>query len=209
MIAPISKYQLYIAGLLIGLFAVLAALNAFIVIRNLRSEKYISPFPIVGGVAGFAGFLLTPSLRHYAWAPLILDYGTAVVIFFGIPMLIRESWQISDFNLVREYIACDDHREIRLRFHKANIFTIRIKIKRQAGELGLVELNTHGEWRQDGGALFLNIGADTAVFDQTENELRVKKSFDVFERRNETDMVKMKETSLSNVVFTLSRKRES
>ncbi len=209
MIASLPKYQLYIAGLLIGVFAVLAALNAFIVIRNLRSENYISSFPIVGGVAGFAGFLLTPSLRNYAWAPLILDYGTAVVIFFGIPMMIRESWQISDFNLVREYIACDDHREIRLRFQKANIFTIRIKIKRQAGELGLVELNTHGEWRQDGVALFLKIGADTAVFDQIENELRVKKSFDGFERRSETDLEKSKETSLSNVVFTLSRKRES
>jgi len=209
MIASLPKFQLYIAALLVGVFAVLAALNAFIVIRNLRSEKYVSPFPIVGGVAGFAGFLLTRSLRIYAWAPLILDYGTAVVIFYGFPKTIRECWQISDFNLVREYIACEDHREIRLRFHKDNIFTIRIKIKRQAGELGLVELNISGEWRQDGGALFLKIGADTAVFDQTEDELRAKKSFDVLERRNETDMEKKKETSLSNVVFTLSRKRES
>ncbi|MBO0860149.1 MAG: hypothetical protein J2P21_17090 [Chloracidobacterium sp.] len=142
---------------------------------------------------------MTPSLRNYAWAPLILDYGTAVVIFFGIPRMIRELWQTSDFKLVREYIACDDHREIRLRLHKADLFTIRIKIKRRAGELGLVELNTSGEWRQYGGALFLKIGADTALFDQTENELRVKKNFDVVER----DMEKMKETSLSDVVFHL------
>src|SRR5262245_9068314 len=170
MIASIPKYQLYIAGLFIGVFGLFAALNAFIVIRNLRSEKYISSFPIVGGMAGVAGFLLTPSLRKYAWAPLLLDYGTVSVII-AIPKLIRELWQISDFNLVREYIACDDRREIRLRFHKANIFTIRIKIKRQVGELGLVELNTSGDWRQDGGALFLEIRADTAVFDQIENEL--------------------------------------
>jgi hypothetical protein len=189
-------------------FGVFAALNAFIVIRNLISEKYISSFPIVGGMAGVAGFLLTPSLRNYAWAPLFLDYGTASVII-AIPKLIRELWQISDFNLVREYIACDDHREIRLRFHKANIFTIRIKIKRQSGELGLVELNIHGEWSQDGEELILKIGDDIAVFDQTEDELRVRKSFDVFERRNETDMEKNKEISLSNVVFTLSRKRGS
>ncbi|MBO0726066.1 MAG: hypothetical protein J2P52_10740 [Blastocatellia bacterium] len=37
MIASISKYQLYIAGLLVGVFAVLTALNAFIIIRNLKS----------------------------------------------------------------------------------------------------------------------------------------------------------------------------
>src|SRR5262245_50514374 len=156
MIASLPKYQLYVAGLFVVVFAALAALNAFTVIRNLRPEEYVSPFPIVGGMAGVAGVLLTPGLRNYAWAHLLLAYGSASLII-AIPILIRELWQTSDFRLVREYIACDDHREVRLRFHKANIFTIQIKIKRRAGELGLVELNTSGEWGQDGGALLLKI----------------------------------------------------
>lgn len=198
--------MLYVAVLLIGLFVAFAALNAFIAISNLRSEKYCSPLPILGGVTGFAGFLLMPSLRSYAWIPLILDYGTAGVIFIAIPMLIRESWQTSDFKLVREYIACDDRREIRLRFHRADIFTLQIKIKRQAGELGLIELNTRGEWRRDGNTMLLKIGADTAIFDEIGNELRVRKSFNGFEERTERDLVKSEETSLNNIAFT-ARKR--
>jgi hypothetical protein len=89
----------------LALFVLVAALNWFIFLRNyVKREQYVSMIPLIGGLAGCVGCALVSDLRVYAWAPLLLDPATLMHLL-ALPFILKEVWQTSRFNLVREYEA--------------------------------------------------------------------------------------------------------
>ncbi len=63
-----------------------------------------SIIPLVGGFCLGTGALLLPSLRPYAWAAVLPDWGTLVVVVSH-SWLVREVWATCWFNLMEEYIG--------------------------------------------------------------------------------------------------------
>ena len=154
-----------LAILAISIFVLFALANLYIFISSLviGGERHVSMFPLVGGVCGCIGFAVIPSLRFYAWLPLLLDASTTA-IFFAIPTLVFDVWKTSSPNLVSEYIAVADNRRVVIRLFRRQVFTLKYQVSRKPNETGLTELNTIGEWLEEAEMLRLKIGETRITF---------------------------------------------
>ena len=154
-----------IAAGLMALGGGVSILNWIMLIAALRTGRFVSAVPLIGGFCLGAGALLLPVLRPYAWAALLLDCGT-VATLVALPRIIRTEWQTCGWNLLEEYVGNRGNMTVRLRLFRRGAFTLRWDIKRQPGELGLVSLGNVGTWERKAEALVLQIGEDRAVFGQ-------------------------------------------
>ena len=77
---------------LIALFALSAVGHACCIARFLVKGTHFSSLPLLGGILGGVGFLLTPypTLRHLWWLPSILDYGSVPWLLSGCVVLVRK-----------------------------------------------------------------------------------------------------------------------
>ncbi len=149
----------------VSVFVVFATLNAFILVRNsIKHDRYVSMIPLIGGLSGFLGCLALPTLRYYAVAPLILDVGTATALVWGLPYMLKEMWQTSRYNLLREFIGFTNRKTIRLQLVRHGIFTLKQDFERAPGELGIIACSTIGEWFQANDELRLKIYGREAVY---------------------------------------------
>ena len=156
-----------VAILGISVFVILALINLLIFISSLiiGGERHVSMLPLIGGVCGCIGFTLIPSLRFYAWLPLLLDAGTAT-IFFAISTLTYDAWKTSSPNLLAEYVALADNRKATIRLFKRQVFTLKYQVSRKPDETGLTELSTIGEWLEEAEMLRLEIGETRIIFEK-------------------------------------------
>lgn len=141
------------ATIALGVFAVLAAINLYIAIRDWETSReaasYPSTVPLVGGIAGMAGCLAFAPLQPYAWAPLLLDAGTAGYLVLGLPSILKERWQFSSFNLLREYRATGIAAKTgTLHLYKSGLFTLRLDFHRTGDELGISQFTRVGAWQE-------------------------------------------------------------
>lgn len=189
---------------LIGIFGLLALLNLSCLVSTYVTRKHSSTVPLIGGVSGCIGFLLSPNLRVYAWLPLILDVGTALFIY-AIPKIGKELWQTSRFNLLKEYVGRKSgQKDVTIKLFKRGILIIEQSFVSntfdRADNVSLVHLSNLGEWAERACRLEFQIAEKKALFAITGSKELEKilqlEGFDFYE--------KDEATSLKNIEFTLT-----
>jgi hypothetical protein len=70
------------AIILLLIFAILAAFNAWTVINFLLTRRRASAIPLIGGVAGAIATQLLPAhhVQSLWWLPLLADYGSVPIL---------------------------------------------------------------------------------------------------------------------------------
>ena len=129
-----------------------------------HTKRFHSTVPFIGAVMLGAGMLMTPATYPYAWTSVLLDYGT-LILLLSAPQLVHEFWSTCRINMLREYLGETDTKTVRLCLFKHCVFTMRIDIRRGAGECGLINTGMIGRWSRNNGRLTLNTGSESAVFD--------------------------------------------
>lgn len=66
---------------LIALGGFIAVMNWATVIATRLTGRFHSAVPLIGAVLLAAGLALLPRTRHYAWAAVLADYGTLILLF--------------------------------------------------------------------------------------------------------------------------------
>ena len=73
-------------------------------------------------------------------------------------------------NLIAEYVALTEDRKVKIRLFKQQIFTLKYQVNRQSNEVGLIELNTVGNWLEDTETLKLGIDSTQIIFERAYSE---------------------------------------
>jgi hypothetical protein len=141
------------AAIGLGVFALFALLNLNLAIRGWKTARgdgaLRSTIPLIGGIAGALGCLGFEALQPYAWAPLMLDPGSAGFLVLALPGIARERWRFSSFNLLREYRATGDGTKTgTLRLYKSGVFVLRLDFHRAENELGISQFSRVGTWQE-------------------------------------------------------------
>lgn len=155
-----------LAWVLIGLFVALALANVGMFLATGLTGRNHSMAPLLGGLLGVVGFLLTPRLRSYAWLPPLLDPGTAFALFLGLPYLLNELWRTSRYNLIARYTGSLGNRAGELRLFRKEVLVLRQSFSRPPDQSGTTELSIVGTWRWEEDRLVLRFGEQTAVFEE-------------------------------------------
>ena len=137
----------------LGIFLLFGSLNLYFVVRNCTAagpkELLRSTVPLIGGIAGIVGFMGVDTLKQYAWAPLILDIGSAGFLFLSLPRIFKEWWQFSAFNLQQEYRSTTvSAKTATLRLYKSGVFVLRLDFHRQENERGIGQFSRLGTWQK-------------------------------------------------------------
>jgi len=133
-----------------------------------RTKRFHSAVPLFGAALLGVGMFVLPVTRPFCWMALILDYGTLALLLVS-PRILREVWDTSRFNLVREYLGQAGTKTAKIRLFRRSVFTIRLEIHRPPGECGLVRAGMVGTWQREGTQLTLRSEAESAVFDLIRN----------------------------------------
>jgi hypothetical protein len=188
------------AAVLIVLGVFVALLNWWSLYSSYRDKRFYSPVPLVGATLLGAGMFILPTCRRYCWSAIFLDYGT-LALLAAFPVLAREAWSTSTFNLMCEYLGQADTRTVHLRLFRRGIFTIRLEVRRSPGECGLTSAGQIGTWRRKGSQLTLQVKGESALFeaigDAPTEMLRQSLGFPSWE--SSTDL------SLSEVDFVITQ----
>jgi hypothetical protein len=155
--------QQTLAGVLIAIGAILSLLNWAALFCSLRTGRFVSGVPLVGGVCLGTGAFLLPVLRPYAGVAVLLDLGT-VALLLSIPSIIRQEWATCRVNLLEEYIGQRGITTVSLRLFRRGHFTLRWEINRPPGESGTVGMGNVGTWEREADTLVLRIGENRSVF---------------------------------------------
>ncbi len=155
--------QQTIAVVLITFGAIVSLLNWATLLCTLRTGRFISGVPLVGGVCLGTGAVLLPALRPYAGLAVLLDWGT-VALLLAVPRIAREAWATCRINLLEEYVGRRGITIVSLRLFRRGVFTLRWDIERSPGEYGIVGMGHVGTWERESDTLALRIGENCAVF---------------------------------------------
>ena len=81
-----------------GAFLLVAFGNLGIALRWYAHRKSGSFVPLVGGFSGVGACVTLPSqtLRHWWWIPLIVDLGSAYLVFATVVFLLRRAFKAAD-----------------------------------------------------------------------------------------------------------------
>ena len=140
---------LALAVLLISIGSYVSLCNWMILYQSFRYEKSNSTVPFIGGIFLVFGFLLIPSLHPIGWLAFVLDYGFLTGII-GLPVLFREIWSMSPFNLLHELRSVGKSPAITIKLYRdgAAMFSMDHKVI----QLGLVGFG--GRWRNSADNIF-------------------------------------------------------
>ena len=152
------------AAILIGLGGFIAIMNWASVIATRRTGRFHSTVPLVGAVFLAAGLALLPATRNYAWAAILVDYGT-LILLYSLPRLVREAWETSRYNLLAEYRGVRGIMTAQVSLYLGDICIIRHDMKRASGESGMASMSRVGTWSQNGQRLVLQVGDTSAQFE--------------------------------------------
>jgi len=157
----VNLYKL-LAYALIGCGSSIIILNWAMVYSSWRTSRSHSAVPLIGAALCGFGLLIIPLLRSYAWAVVLIDYGT-LIFFYSLPRIIREMWQTSHYNLVAQYHGSSGPLAVCIRLFQRGIFTIDYHIQRNPDQAGLVRSSNVGTWRQEGEDLRLQIDKQSTL----------------------------------------------
>lgn len=177
-----SLYTIAVGLMTLG--SMLAALNWLYLFLTWYTGRFHSAIPLIGGLFLGVGMLLLPTTRPYAWAGVLLDYGTMIAVF-AVPYLINEWWSTSQFNLVEEYGGQLGNKTVNLRLFRRGIFTMEQQLHRLREERVLMATGTIGDWQREPSRLLLRRGEKMAILESSANAeprlLRLTKDFPDFE----------------------------
>lgn len=165
-----------IATAFLVLWLLFLLVNARSCYRTHVKKQFTSSIPLVGGLFGMVGFLLTPELKWWCWLAVLMDYGS-VVLLLALPKVAGELWQTSSINLINEFIGEDGSREVRIKLYKSGVFVIKHRIGRPKDEPGLIASSDIGTWWDSGGAISLTLRGDSVLLSQDGERWRVDRSF--------------------------------
>jgi hypothetical protein len=146
----LAAWTLVVAG---GYFCLL---NLVGLVGNIRGRKYSSAIPLIGGVILFAGLWQIPTVRSFAWAAFLLDWGT-VCLVLSLPRLINEFWSTSRFRLVERYTCQSDTFNATLQLYQGEIWVLRRDYTRERGEYGMVSSSMTGHYKLEADSLVLEL----------------------------------------------------
>jgi hypothetical protein len=158
------KVEIGAALVFIALGGFIVVMNWWMVIATHRTGQHHSAVPLVGAVLLGAGLALLPQTRLYAWVAILADYGT-LILLISLPMLVREAWETSRYNLTAEYRGGRGIMTAHISLYRGDICIIRYDMKRAAGEMGIMSTSRVGTWRQEGQRLTLQVGDTSAEFE--------------------------------------------
>jgi hypothetical protein len=141
---------------------IVAALNWWSLYASHRDKHFHSSIPLVGTILLGAGMFLFPVTRHYFWTAIFFDYGT-LVFLVAVPVLVKEVWSTTSFNLLYEYLGQTATQTVRLCLPRGDVFTIRVALHRPHGEYGLVSTGRVGTWRREGSSVTLQSNGESAL----------------------------------------------
>jgi hypothetical protein len=149
-----------ITSVALGVFLLCGSLNLYFVVRNCTAagprELLRSTIPLIGGIAGIIGFMGIAALQPYMWAPLVLDLGSAGFLTLTFPRIIKEWWQFSAPNLLREYRSTTDRTKTgTLRLYRSGVFVLRLDFHRPENERGIGQFSRLGTWQETAAGLML------------------------------------------------------
>jgi len=110
--------------LLLVLGGLLSASNWITLFLWFRWRQHASVVPLLGGVMLMVGLIMIKSTRPFAWAGLLADYGT-LILLWSLPKIFCELWQTSRFQIVHQFISEQAGRRDDIRLFKSGIFTIQ------------------------------------------------------------------------------------
>jgi hypothetical protein len=154
-----------IAGVLLAIGAIVSLLNWATLICFLSTGRFVSAVPLLGSVCLGTGAVLLPALRPYAWAAVLLDYGT-VALLLAVPRIAQEAWATCRINMLEEYVGRRGITTVCLRLFRRGVFSVRWDVKRPPGECGIVGMGRIGTWEREADTLVLRIGENRALFSQ-------------------------------------------
>ena len=120
------------AVILIALGGFVVVMNWVMIIATRRTGRFHSTVPLVGALLLGAGLALLPPTRHYAWAAILTDYGT-LVLLYSLPRLVRETWETSERNLIAEYQGGRGIMTASISLYRSGICIIKHDLKRAPG----------------------------------------------------------------------------
>ena len=169
-----------LAYALIGCGGFIIVMNWAALFVTWRTGRFHSAVPLFGGVFCAGGLCLIPAIRTYAWAGIVADYSTLMLLYV-LPRMIREAWETSRYDVVAEFRGQRDILTVRIRLFHHCIFSIEYDLQRPANEAGWIHRGQVGKWHQKGQQLYLQIGKSSALFEIiSENEtqrLRMVENF--------------------------------
>jgi hypothetical protein len=139
-------------------------------------KRFTSSIPLFGGLCGAVGFYQIPALRKWCWIAMLVDYGS-IEFLLALPKVVKEFWQISRINLLREFASKAGEKEVNIRLHKAGVFTIKHQFSRAKNEPGLLASSDIGSWSEADGALVLTLRGDSVKLRQMGEIWKVDRSF--------------------------------
>lgn len=155
---------LSIASLVLGGF--FAASNWCFLCISLKSAKFVSVIPLLGGLFLVLGLLGFHQTRPFAWAGLLADYGT-LVFLFAIPTLIHEAWQTSRWSLLHKLTGQKGAGTYDVRLFQKSVFTIRClynpPVPCNAAGVLAQSRGFQGTWREEDDGFCLENYAATRV----------------------------------------------
>jgi hypothetical protein len=146
------------AGASLVLGGSIAAMNWYSIYVSYKSNRNVSPVPLLGAFFLVLGLLGFPQTRPLAWAGIVADYGTLALIR-TLPMLVWDSWATSRFNLLHRFLSDANRRRDDIRLFKRGKFTIKTYYDPPvtSNEHGAfaVSQSRVGTWRPDGDSFCL------------------------------------------------------
>jgi len=148
------------AYILLGIFALFAAGNAYYIWRIIKYED--SSFaPLYGGLLGCIGILIMPfgtlfERALYCWIPLVVDIGCVPYTAGFVIQEVRRAWNYRENNCIKRLAGESDDKHVDIKFYKGGrlIFEETFKMPKRFGNF-----SSDGIWQKSeaGNGYLLNI----------------------------------------------------
>ena len=165
-----------LAALALSAGVFLAVFNWYAFYASARSDRQVSPVPLLGGLLLFFGLIGFEQTRSYAWLGIATDFGTLMLVY-AIPSVCWEVWTTSSANLVHRFVSEAQGRRDDIKLFQRAKFTIETVYDPPvpAGDHGAfaVSLRRTGSWRREAAEFVLDGYGEDRI-------LRIRKHGDGF-----------------------------
>ncbi len=153
------------AWLLIGLGALIALGNWWIMARNRATGEFESCIPIIGGLMLCFGLFLLPTSRTYSWLGLLIDPGT-LLLFIALPRLAKEAYATSPMQLESAFRGHGNGLEVELRLYRTRRWVLTRRRTQKPQEFGAVFMSQTGTFQLEDHMLILKLLETGIVFER-------------------------------------------
>lgn len=158
-----------VSGALGALFVLLACVNNWIMIEQLRGRPAPSIIPFVGGLAGAAAVFLWPyhDVKIWAVAPLLLDSGCLPYFAGAMSHIIHESWRFRKSACIKSLTGENDEKKVSIKLYKSG-WTLTEQTFKDPRKSRIAASSSPGRWQRhaDGGYVLTSGKAKRMLIEQ-------------------------------------------